>query len=53
MKDFYKDLRQFVKEYGDKPIEYYERGLITLWDALQLLHAREVEALQDQKGENA
>lgn len=42
IKDFYKDFREWVEsiEY-DKPVELYNRGYITIDEAIRLLHDME------------
>lgn len=41
-KDFYKDLRQYMKEYGMQAIDAYERGLVTLDEVFKLAHETEL-----------
>ena len=48
MKNFMKDFRQWIKESANnkRVIELYNRGLITIWEALTLIDKNNIEEIR-------
>lgn len=45
VKDFKKDFGRYMKLYGQRGIELYEQGLITLEECIRLAHDAELDSL--------